>query len=181
MYIGEVDMSTRAENLSAAWRIVQARNLLTPELTMSSRTRPVPVSENSRAVMRANKSKDTKPERSIRSAVHARGFRYRVHTRPISSFRRTADMVFPASKVAVFVDGCFWHGCPEHYRPAKRNADFWNSKIEANKERDHATDRELDRQGWVVIRVWEHEPVEAAVDRIAEAVVARKARSPANM
>jgi DNA mismatch endonuclease (patch repair protein) len=71
--------------------------------------------------------------------------------------RRTADLVFPGARVAVFVDGCFWHGCPEHYRPARRNAEFWRAKIEGNIARDADTDSRLREAGWRPVRVWEHE------------------------
>ncbi len=77
--------------------------------------------------------------------------------------RRTADLVFVRAKVAVFVDGCFWHGCPEHHRPAKRNIEFWQTKIDGNIARDADTDTRLKQAGWRVVRVWEHEdPAEAA-------------------
>jgi DNA mismatch endonuclease (patch repair protein) len=79
--------------------------------------------------------------------------------------RRSADISFTRARIAVFVDGCFWHGCPDHYRPAKRNSEFWSGKIEANRERDKDTNRRLSEAGWTVIRVWEHEdPVTIAAD-----------------
>ena len=113
--------------------------------------------------MRGNKGRDTRPELAVRSAVHALGLRYRVGMSPMPGIRRTAALVFPRAKVAVFVDGCFWHGCPEHHRPAKRNAEFWRTKIEGNIARDADTDARLRQGGWRVIRVWEHEePAEAA-------------------
>lgn len=123
-----------------------------------------------RAVMRGNKSRDTKPELALRSAVHARGMRYRVGVRPLPQIRRTADVVFTKAKVAVFLDGCFWHGCPEHHRPAKRNSDFWESKIKGNVARDAETDTRLQEAGWQVIRIWEHEDPVAAAERIQKAV-----------
>ena len=121
-------------------------------------------SPGSRAVMRANRGRDTRPERALRSAVHALGLRYRVDARPLPTMRRTADLVFPKAKVAVFMDGCFWHGCPQHHRKATgATAEFWTAKIEGNKERDRDTDQRLRDAGWKVIRVWEHEdPVQAA-------------------
>ncbi|WP_203972754.1 very short patch repair endonuclease [Planotetraspora silvatica] len=123
-----------------------------------------------RAVMRGNRSRDTRPERILRSAVYALGLRYRVAFPPMSGLRRTADMVFTRAKVAVFVDGCYWHGCPEHYRPARKNSDFWKKKIESNQERDRQTQALLQEEGWSVIRVWEHEDVDVAAARIAETV-----------
>ncbi|MEU2610636.1 very short patch repair endonuclease [Micromonospora sp. NPDC007271] len=123
-----------------------------------------------RAVMRANKARDTGPERRIRSLLHKAGLRYRVNARPLAALRRTADVVFPTARVAVFVDGCYWHGCSEHYRPARANEQFWREKIDRNRARDRETDQLLADAGWTVIRVWEHEsPVEAA-DRIKEVV-----------
>lgn len=123
-----------------------------------------------RAVMRGNKGRDTKPELALRSAVHARGMRYRVGVRPVPQVRRTADIVFSRAKVAVFLDGCFWHGCPEHHRPAKRNTEFWDTKIKGNIDRDANTDALLRKAGWRVIRVWEHEDPAVAAERIAAAV-----------
>lgn len=113
--------------------------------------------------MRGNKSRGTKPELALRSAVHALGMRYRVGLRPLPQVRRTADIVFTRAKVAVFLDGCFWHGCPEHHRPAKRNSEFWDTKIKGNIARDANTDSLLQEAGWRVVRIWEHEdPAEAA-------------------
>lgn len=127
-----------------------------------------------RAVMRANRSRDTKPEILIRSRLHAMGLRYRVSQRPIPELRRTADLVFRPIRLAVFIDGCFWHGCPEHHRPARINSEFWRTKIEGNRARDTETDQLLTEAGWHVIRVWEHEPAPAAADRVARTVRARR-------
>ncbi|GAA3860706.1 hypothetical protein GCM10022243_28530 [Saccharothrix violaceirubra] len=121
----------------------------------------------SRAVMRANRGRDTRPEKALRSALHAHGLRYRVNMRPIKDVRRTADVVFTRLKVAVFMDGCYWHGCPEHYRPAHgRTATFWQEKIAANKVRDADTDRRLSEAGWTVVRVWEHEDTAVAAAHV---------------
>ncbi|WP_344955968.1 very short patch repair endonuclease [Actinomadura miaoliensis] len=127
-----------------------------------------------RSVMKANRGRDTRPELALRSAVHALGLRYRVDRRPISQLRRRADLVFTSAKVAVFSDGCYWHGCPDHHRPAKRNNEFWSEKIRTNQARDRETDRALSDEGWVVIRVWEHEDPRAAAERIAEVVRSRR-------
>lgn len=124
--------------------------------------------------MQSNKSRDTKPEKALRSAVHALGLRYRVSAKPLAGLRRTADMVFPTVKVAVFLDGCFWHGCPQHHTVASANAKFWADKVEGNRTRDRDTDQRLAQAGWVSVRVWEHEdPVEAAA-RVREIVLARR-------
>ena len=82
-----------------------------------------------RKVMQGNRSRDTKPELAVRRAVHALGLRYRVAQQPLREVRRSADLVFPSVKVAVFVDGCFWHGCPEHYREPGSHIDYWRPKI----------------------------------------------------
>lgn len=129
------------------------------------------LSEGVRRSMRSNKGRDTKPELRIRSAVHALGMRYYVNTRPLPNFRRTADLVFTRARIAVFVDGCFWHGCPEHHSVAKTNANYWARKVRENRLRDADTDRVLSEAGWVVVRIWEHEPVESAAKRIYESWV----------
>jgi DNA mismatch endonuclease (patch repair protein) len=127
-------------------------------------------SEAVRAVMRANKGRDTRPERALRSAVHGLGLRYRVGIRPLPATRRTADLVFTRAKVAVFLDGCYWHGCPQHHRPSTKNSEFWTAKIDGNRARDAETDQLLAAAGWRVIRVWEHENPTDAAHRIAEVV-----------
>ncbi|MBB6173356.1 DNA mismatch endonuclease (patch repair protein) [Nocardiopsis mwathae] len=132
-------------------------------------------SEAVRKSMRSNKGRDTKPELAVRRAVHARGLRYRVSARPLPDLRRTADLVFIRSKVAVFIDGCFWHGCPEHHTGSKTNAAFWADKVRRNRERDRETDTLLTKAGWTVIRSWEHEATEAVVERIIRVVKDRRA------
>src|SRR5262249_8383110 len=107
---------------------------------------------------------------ALRSAVHALGLRYRVGIRPLPQLRRTADLVFFRAKVAVFLDGCFWHGCPEPLRPARINEGFWNTKITRNQKRDQGHDHMLTEAGWTVSRVWEHEDPTDAAQRIASAV-----------
>jgi DNA mismatch endonuclease, patch repair protein len=94
--------------------------------------------------------------------------RYRVNARPLPHLRRTADLVFTKAHVAVFIDGCFWHGCPEHHSVAKTNADYWAEKVRGNRVRDAETDRVLHEAGWTVVRIWEHESVESAARRIYE-------------
>jgi len=115
--------------------------------------------------MLANRSRDTKPELALRSLLHARGLRYRVDFKPLASLRNRADVVFTKARVAVFVDGCFWHGCPEHYYPSKTNTEYWAPKIEANRDRDARVNDLLREAGWTVIRIWEHQnPAIAAAD-----------------
>ncbi|WP_079154282.1 DNA mismatch endonuclease Vsr [Streptomyces subrutilus] len=159
-YLGQVDQDTRAANLVAGWKLAVAKELVT--------TRSLPAhswasSTAVRSAMRANRGRDTRPELRLRSLLHRSGLRYRVSVRPLPDLRRTADLVFTKAHVAVFVDGCYWHGCPDHYRPSTKNADFWQRKIEGNRSRDAETDRRLTEAGWSVVRVWEHEdPAEAA-------------------
>ncbi|MGW4394399.1 very short patch repair endonuclease [Amycolatopsis nivea] len=129
----------------------------------------------SRAVMRANRGRDTRPELALRSAVHALGLRYRVGARPMPDVRRTADIVFTRAKVAVFLDGCFWHGCAEHHRPATgKTSEFWLKKIADNQRRDEDTDRRLRDAGWDVVRVWEHEDPAEGAARVADRVRRRR-------
>jgi DNA mismatch endonuclease, patch repair protein len=120
---------------------------------------------------------DTGPERALRSELHKRGLRFRIH-RPLAfDPRRKVDIAFPAARVAVFVDGCFWHVCPEHATYPKANAEFWRAKLARNQERDRETDARLTSSGWEVLRVWEHEDVTVAADRIEAAVRDRRPQS----
>ncbi len=120
-------------------------------------------------------SRDTKAEIELRRILHRRGLRYRVDQPVLPGVRRRVDLVFARARVAVMVDGCFWHGCPEHATWPAHNADFWREKIESNRLRDRDTDERLDEAGWLVVRVWEHtDPLEAA-DRIEALVRARRA------
>lgn len=127
-------------------------------------------SESTRRSMRSNRGRDTAPELLVRRELHARGHRYRVDHRPIPELRRRADIVFTRARVAVFIDGCFWHGCPEHYTSPTSHADFWAAKITANIARDSDTNTRLTSAGWTVIRVWEHEEPATAVLRIEKAL-----------
>ncbi|MEU6100491.1 very short patch repair endonuclease [Streptomyces flaveolus] len=124
--------------------------------------------------MQAIRSRDTKPEILIRRLVHAAGLRYRVAARPLPDLRRTADMVFRPAKVAVFIDGCYWHGCPEHYVPPKTNSGYWSEKVLRNVKRDRDTDEKLRAAGWTVLRFWEHEPSGDCANKIAVTVLARR-------
>ncbi|GAA2141585.1 hypothetical protein GCM10009727_39270 [Actinomadura napierensis] len=124
--------------------------------------------------MQSNKSRDTKPELALRRAAHALGLRYKVSARPLPTIRRTADMLFTRAKVAVFMDGCFWHGCPEHHTRSATNAAYWAEKVRRNRERDRETDQLLAEKGWLVIRIWEHEEPARAAARVAEQVRARR-------
>jgi DNA mismatch endonuclease (patch repair protein) len=132
--------------------------------------RPRPSSPAVSAQLSRVRRRDTAPEVRLRSLLHRLGLRFRVD-HPISGVaRRRVDIVFAGARVAVFVDGCFWHGCPEHYVQPKANAAWWREKIAANRRRDAETNAALERLGWKVIRVWEHEPPAAAAARIHAAV-----------
>lgn len=119
-----------------------------------------------RRSFQANRGRDTKPELRLRSAVHALGLRFRVDFAPIPGIRRRADLVFTRAKVAVFLDGCFWHGCEVHYTAPKANSEFWAEKRRRNMERDAETNALLEREGWLVLRFWEHDDLLSAAQRI---------------
>ena len=173
--------------MSAGWEPGARRHTSKPALPYpvrvpKRRRKPEPASSNrdgyqppegswsssaaNRKTMRANRSRDTRPELAVRSAVHARGLRYRVAIRPVRSVRRSADLVFTRVHVAVFLDGCFWHGCPEHFHMPATNPDYWGPKIAANAARDQETDRLLAAEGWTVLRFWEHTVAVEAATRI---------------
>lgn len=121
--------------------------------------------------MRSNRSRDTSPELAVRAVLHADGRRYRVNYRPLPAVRRTADIVFTRAHVAVFIDGCFWHGCPLHYHRPTRNQDYWDLKRTGNMARDLDTAERLVAAGWTVLRFWEHEDphsVAAAVEAVLD-------------
>ncbi len=120
--------------------------------------------------MQGNRSRDTKPELAVRSAVHRRGIRFRVSVRPQPELPRTADLVLRKSRIAVFVDGCYWHSCPEHHTQPVTNSEFWADKIARNVERDAETTTYLQQAGWTVLRFWEHEDPESVADRVQESV-----------
>lgn len=127
-------------------------------------------SEGTRKSMLANKRRDTSTELKIRRNVHARGLRYRVDFAPVPGLRRRADMVFTRARIAVFIDGCFWHGCPIHGTSPKANAGYWGPKLAANVARDRDTDERLEAAGWRVLRFWEHEAPEAVASLIESTV-----------
>jgi len=136
---------------------------------------PKPSSAGRSANMRANRRTDTGPELALRRALHGQGYRYRKdHRLDLASGTRVRpDIVFTARKVAVFVDGCFWHCCPEHGSRPAANTWYWEPKLRRNVERDRAADAALGAAGWIVVRLWEHESLEAAVAAVAKAVGAR--------
>lgn len=117
--------------------------------------------------------RDTSCELALRSALHALGLRYRVDW-PLPGTRCRADVVFSRWHVAVFVDGCFWHGCPTHGTWPKTNASWWREKIARNMQRDRNTDAQLTCAGWTVLRIWEHEDMERAARTVARIVSAQR-------
>jgi DNA mismatch endonuclease, patch repair protein len=127
--------------------------------------------------MQRQARKDTNPEMELRRLLFGRGLRYRVGMKVPGMPRRTIDIAFTAAKVAVFVDGCFWHGCPEHGTWPAANGDWWRAKILKNRTRDRDTTEHLTESGWVVHRVWEHEQPAEAADELVEIV--RRRRQPA--
>ena len=139
---------------------------------------PHPSSPQAQRRMQACGQKDTGPELALRTALFRMGLRYRIDRRPIPGLRRKADMLFRGLKVAVFVDGCFWHGCPDHATWPKANGEYWRRKILRNRDRDGDTDRRLAEAGWISIRVWEHEDSTVAAERIAEVVRQRRTDAP---
>ncbi|WP_425842697.1 very short patch repair endonuclease [Agrococcus sp. TSP3-2-1] len=124
--------------------------------------------------MRGNTRRDTAPEIAVRRLLHAAGLRYRVDFPALSSDRRRrADIVFTRRRVVVFIDGCFWHGCPEHFIAPKANAAYWGPKIARNIARDVDTNERLEAEGWRVLRFWEHEDPKAVAVAITAEVRAR--------
>jgi DNA mismatch endonuclease (patch repair protein) len=127
-----------------------------------------------RKSMQGNRSRDTAPELALRRLLHAAGLRYRVHRAPLPELRRRADVVFGPAHVAVFVDGCYWHGCPEHYVPPKTNPGYWSPKIAGNVARDRDTDARLVAAGWLVLRFWAHEDPARCAQQVIAAVKIRR-------
>lgn len=139
---------------------------------------PTPVSDVVSACMRANKSRDTSPELVVRSLLHRSGLRFRVDRRlRVGDVFVRPDIVFVGVRVAVFIDGCFWHRCPRHGTSPKSNQAYWQPKLDRNVMRDRRATEALRGDGWIVIRGWEHEPPAAVAARAASAVRRRRARA----
>ncbi|MGH3664588.1 MAG: very short patch repair endonuclease [Egibacteraceae bacterium] len=140
---------------------------------MTGQLSPTPPASDdaTRQRMQRQARRDTSPELALRRLLHARGLRYRLDARPLPDLRRRADLVFRRARVAVFIDGCYWHACPEHGTQPRANAAWWREKLERNVARDRDTGVRLDAAGWTVVRVWEHEDPEAAADRVQTAVI----------
>ncbi|OLM32744.1 Very-short-patch mismatch repair endonuclease (G-T specific) [Pseudonocardia sp. Ae717_Ps2] len=135
-----------------------------------SNDRPVASSAAVAARMRRARRRDTAPEMLVRREAHRRGLRYRVDKAIPGMPRRRADMIFAGAMVAVFVDGCFWHSCPDHTSIPRANRERWIAKLEKNQQRDRTTDTHLRELGWTVLRFWEHDDPVAAVDVVEMAV-----------
>jgi DNA mismatch endonuclease (patch repair protein) len=139
--------------------------------TQRAVAKPEASSPGTRRAMQSNRRTDTKLELAVRRELHHRGLRFRkdlaIH---LLGLRVRPDVVFTKARVAVMIDGCWWHGCSEHHTYPKRNAAFWRHKIETTIERDRRVTASLAEAGWTVIRVWEHEPVSEAAERIELAV-----------
>lgn len=134
-----------------------------------------PPSPETRRRMVATRGRDNSRELDLRSELHRRGLRFRIHRALIAdNRRRTVDIVLPGSKIAIFLDGCFWHGCPIHGTAAKSNARWWREKIRDNRARDRDTNQRLRSLGWVVLRIWEHVPVDRAADAIERTYLRRR-------
>jgi DNA mismatch endonuclease, patch repair protein len=139
--------------------------------------RPPASSERVRGQMSRQRTRDTAAEKALRSQLHTMGLRFRVNVRPVRSIRRNVDIVFGPAKVVVFVDGCFWHSCPEHATFPKANRRWWAEKLARNTERDRDTDELFSDAGWRVLRVWEHEDPKLAARRIQRVVIHRRERA----
>jgi DNA mismatch endonuclease, patch repair protein len=127
--------------------------------------------------MRGIRRQGTQPERALRSELHRRGYRFRVdYPVPVEGRSPRPDIAFTRDKLAVFVDGCFWHGCPEHGSRPRENVHYWRPKIARNVERDREQDARLTDAGWIVLRVWAHEKTEVAADRIEELLTRQRGR-----
>ena len=140
------------------------------------RDTPAASSPEARRRMQATKGRDSRPEVRLRKILHARGLRFRVHTLVLPDLRRRADVVFPGARVAVYVDGCFWHGCTEHVVWPRTNVGWWKKKIAATQRRDRDTDRRLSEAGWRVVRIWEHDDPVVVADVVEAEVRAARER-----
>lgn len=129
-------------------------------------TRPEASSEIVRQNMRRQGTRDTSCEMAVRRALHRRGHRFRVDFRPLQSERFRADIGWKGRRVAVFIDGCYWHQCPVHGTVPKTNSNWWGTKFAANSERDQRVRDVLENHGWTVLRYWEHEDPETVADQI---------------
>lgn len=147
-------------------RPATAERIPRPELLPSWASSP-----DVRARMQRQQTRDTAPELAVRRLIHAAGLRYRIDVAPLPNLRRRADVVFGRARVALFIDGCFWHGCPDHgSRRTTANTEYWSAKVMRNQARDRDTDERLRAAGWIPIRIWEHEDPHAVAATVIAAV-----------
>lgn len=142
---------------------------MTADRSLDGRLPPTPPAsdERTRRAMRGNRRMDTEPEIAVRRLLHGAGFRFRKdYAIKAGDVRTRADVVFPRQRVAIFIDGCYWHGCPHHCRMPSRNANYWRAKIDRNRRRDARVDEALAAEGWTVIRCWEHDDAAAVAARV---------------
>ncbi|GAA1930817.1 very short patch repair endonuclease [Streptomyces sodiiphilus] len=135
---------------------------------------PDPSSPGVSARMSRQANRNTTPELAVRRLLHAAGYRYRLHHPVPGMPRRSIDIAFPGPRVAVFLDGCFWHGCPEHATHPKANSEWWRTKLDRNISRDLETTENLVAAGWTVLRFWEHEVPEDVAAQVARTVTERR-------
>ena len=137
---------------------------------------PEASSELVRRAMQANVGRETTPEQMVRQFLRLQGFRFRTDDRPLPSLRCAADLVFRRIQLCIFIDGCFWHGCPKHFRQPAANSAWWAEKIGANRVRDRRNTRILRQAGWEVIRVWEHQLGKQMLRNLIESINTRQRR-----
>jgi DNA mismatch endonuclease (patch repair protein) len=124
-----------------------------------------------RRVMQANRSSNTRPELLLGGSLRQAGLRFRKNIRPEPGFKCKADLVFSTRKLCIFVDGCYWHGCPKHFKTPRTNADWWNEKIDDTRRRDREKRKHLRERGWTVLRIWEHEITPSMVPKLVKMVL----------
>ena len=139
--------------------------------------RPAASSPEALRRMKRQARRDTKPEMALRRELHRLGLRYRVDRKVLPAVQRRADVVFLGPRIAVFVDGCFWHSCPTHATRPKANAEWWSEKLSRNVTRDRDTDRQLEAAGWTVVRMWEHEDPRTVAEQIKALIDLRRGRA----
>ncbi len=165
--------SPRSQDISKA-PVIAAERTHGGSLTLTGY--PMPSSQAATAVMRGNRRSDTGPELRVRSELHRRGMRFRKQLLiAAGGIRVRADVAFPRPRLAIFLDGCFWHRCPEHGNLPRSNTAYWSAKLDRNVERDLRVLAALSSEGWRVLRIWEHVPLNLAADQVQAALTECKA------